>query len=152
MVALVIGAAALAFTRGDASAAMSQPMTSASAAPAPLRQPGHTVLLSTTDQARFTPDSVTVRAGDTVAFVVTNAGPVAHDFVVGDESVQQAHERQMADGALDEMAGAASIELPSATTTTLVYTFDRPGTLLFACHVPGHYADGMVGSITVTSS
>ena len=127
-------------------------MTSASAAPAPLRQPGHTVLLSTTDQLRFTPDSVTVRAGDTVAFVVTNAGPIAHDFVVGDESVQQAHERQMADGASDEMAGGASIELPSATTTTLVYTFGRPGTLLFACHVPGHYAAGMLGSITVTSS
>ncbi len=152
IVALVIGAAALAFTRGDASAAMSQPMTSASAAPGPLRQPDHTVLLSTTDQLRFTSDSVTVHAGDTVAFVVTNAGTVAHDFVIGDESVQQAHERQMAAGASDDMAGGSSIDLPSATTTTLVYTFDRPGTLLFACHVPGHYAAGMLGTITVTSS
>jgi len=31
-----------------------------------------------------------------------------------------------------------------------VYTFKSPGTLLFGCHVAGHYAAGMAGTITVT--
>jgi Cu+-exporting ATPase len=149
-VALVVGAAALAFTRDNASAAMNQPMTSAS--PSAIRQPDRTVLLSTTDQLRFMPDSLNVRAGDTVAFVVTNPGTVAHDFVIGNENAQQAHERQMAVGATDGMLGGSSIEVPAGATATLVYTFDQPGTLLFGCHVPGHYAAGMRGTITVTSS
>ena len=87
-----------------------------------------------------------------MAFVVTNPGSVAHDFVIGDEAVQLAHERQMASGASDDMASGSSIEVPAGTTATLVYTFDQLGTLIFGSHVPGHYADGMRGTITVTSS
>jgi uncharacterized cupredoxin-like copper-binding protein len=30
-----------------------------------------------------------------------------------------------------------------------VYTFDQPGLLEFGCHVSGHYAAGMLGTITV---
>jgi uncharacterized cupredoxin-like copper-binding protein len=84
--------------------------------------------------------------------VVTNPGTVAHDFVIGNENAQQAHERQMAVGATDGMLGGSSIEVPAGATATLVYTFDQPGTLLFGCHVPGHYAAGMRGTISVTSS
>jgi len=109
-------------------------------------------LFSTTDQLRFAPDSLNVRAGETVAFVVSNPGIVGHDFVIGNEAAQQAHERQMAAGAPDDMAGGSSIDVPSGATATLVYTFAQPGTLIFGCHVSGHYAAGMRGTITVTSS
>jgi uncharacterized cupredoxin-like copper-binding protein len=29
-------------------------------------------------------------------------------------------------------------------------TFDEPGNVLFACHQPGHYDGGMVGTITMS--
>jgi uncharacterized cupredoxin-like copper-binding protein len=32
--------------------------------------------------------------------------------------------------------------------TTL--TFDQPGTVLYICHLPGHEAYGMVGTLTIT--
>ena len=37
-------------------------------------------------------------------------------------------------------------------TVQLVYTFDRAGTLEYACHAAGHYAAGMRGTITVSPS
>jgi uncharacterized cupredoxin-like copper-binding protein len=29
------------------------------------------------------------------------------------------------------------------------YTFHTPGVVLFACHLPGHFAYGMVGEVVV---
>jgi len=80
---------------------------------------------------------------------------VPHEFVIGDEAVQAEHEQEMADGEDDEMAEEAmgekpyAVDVPPHETVTLVYTFNEPGTLLYGCHVPGHYAAGMVGTITV---
>jgi uncharacterized cupredoxin-like copper-binding protein len=31
-------------------------------------------------------------------------------------------------------------------------TFDEPGTIRFICHLPGHEAYGMVGTITITGA
>ncbi len=47
--------------------------------------------------------------------------------------------------------GVYAVDVPPGQTVTLVYTFDQPGTLLYGCHVPGHYAAGMRGTITVTA-
>ena len=58
----------------------------------------------------------------------------------------------MADDAAMDEEGEAAVEVAPGETATLVYTFDEPGTLLIGCHVPGHYAAGMKGTITVTAS
>jgi len=34
-------------------------------------------------------------------------------------------------------------------TRSLTYTFDGPGPYAFACHAPGHYEAGMLGTIAV---
>lgn len=44
---------------------------------------------------------------------------------------------------------ADGIGLPAGATKTLTYTFGQPGTLLYGCHVSGHYQAGMKGTITV---
>ena len=49
----------------------------------------------------------------------------------------------------DDHGDEAEVEVAPGETATLVYTFDEPGELLYGCHVPGHYAAGMVGTITV---
>ena len=43
--------------------------------------------------------------------------------------------------------GAASLDI--GETATVDYTFARAGALEFACHLPGHYAYGMRGTVTV---
>jgi len=75
--------------------------------------------------------------------------------VIGNEAVQEEHEDEMTEGedeAMDEMGGRPyAVDVPPHATVTLVYTFDEPGSLIFGCHVAGHYAAGMRGVITVES-
>lgn len=111
-----------------------------------------TVEITALDTLRFEPDSITVGVGETVRFVVTNEGQAVHDFFVGTEEEQMAHEQEMADmGGMGGM-GQGSTEglvLDPGETGELTVTFDEPGERQFACHEPGHYAAGMVGTVSV---
>jgi uncharacterized cupredoxin-like copper-binding protein len=96
--------------------------------------------------SRFQPSHLTVAAGTTVRFVVENRDPIAHELIVGDREVQDLHEtgRGHHHGAVP-----GEISAPSGSVVETTYTFDRPGEILFGCHLPGHYAYGMRGTIRV---
>jgi uncharacterized cupredoxin-like copper-binding protein len=88
--------------------------------------------------------------GVPVTFVVTNAGAIRHEFVLGDAAAQQEHEV-----AMQSMGGTMAADDPDAigvdpgVTKELTWTFTQPGEMLAGCHVPGHYPAGMKGVITV---
>jgi Cu+-exporting ATPase len=147
VVALAVGAAALAFARTDMGPSGAMSMGAAAVVSRPVDR---TITMTTTDALRFAPDVVTVRQGETIQFQINNPGAVPHEFVIGDASEQQAHEREMASGGMGAEPNA--IAVPAGRTVQLVYTFDRAGTLEFACHVAGHYGAGMRGSINITPS
>ncbi|HEX5416079.1 MAG TPA: heavy metal translocating P-type ATPase, partial [Chloroflexota bacterium] len=143
-VALAIGIAALVLVPP---AEMTGTMASNSAKPAAVSR---VIELTTTDQLRFVPDAVNVHTGETVAFKISNQGTLPHEFVIGNAAVQAEHEQEMASGAMSAMDDASyAVAVPAGQTATLVYTFNQPGTLLYGCHVPGHYTSGMRGTITV---
>ncbi len=98
---------------------------------------------------RFAPDMVTVKACTSVRFVLVNADAIDHEFVLGTEEVQQQHEKMMMGGHA-MMQTPASAEVPAGRTVELTYTFDEPGTLIYGCHIPRHYGQGMRGTVTVT--
>ncbi len=147
LVALAIGAAALTFARSQMSS--NSPEMPMGAAAADARPVSRTIQVSTTDTLHFSPDVLSVRAGETVAFEMSNPGALPHEFFLGTAAEQQAHEREMASGA-PMHAEPGQVEVPADTTVRLVYTFDKPGTLEYGCHVPGHYPAGLRGTITVT--
>ena len=93
---------------------------------------------------------------ETIAFVIRNDSALPHEFVIGTEEVQAEHEQEMAEGeeeAMSEMDERPyAVKVPAGETRTLVYTFEETGDLIFGCHVPGHYAAGMKGTITVVQS
>lgn len=96
---------------------------------------------------RFTPDQLEVTAGETIRFVVTNAGAIRHELFIGDEAGQAEHEREMLAGTAHSHGDMIAVE--PGTTGTLDFRFDEPGPLLYGCHEAGHYAAGMFGRITV---
>lgn len=97
------------------------------------------VRIVATGQLSFVPASVTVQRGETIEFVVTSMGPTTHEFKVG-PAADVAADRQ----GIPEIAGIGMME-----TRSLAYTFDGPGPFAFACHEPGHFEAGMVGTIVV---
>jgi len=97
--------------------------------------------------SRFVPDRFEFAAGTTVTFEVTNGDPISHEFIIGDEEVQQVHEEGTE---AHHGAKPGEISIPIGETRTTTYTFDEPGTLLIGCHLPGHWDYGMRGEISVT--
>jgi len=109
---------------------------------------GPSIVVITIHHSRFVPAALRVAPGSTVRFVVHNTDPIEHEFIVGDQATQDRHE--VGTDALHQEPGAVSLA-PEATAET-VYTFPRTGSMLYACHLPGHYAYGMRGTITLTTS
>ena len=97
--------------------------------------------------SRFVPAVITVPVGTAVRFVVDNTDPIAHELIVGDQAVQNSHEKGT-DAVHGEVPGEVSIPPGEVASTT--YEFTEPGDLLMGCHLPGHWTYGMSGTITVT--
>ena len=96
--------------------------------------------------SRFAPPHFVVRRGATVRFVITNVDPIDHEFLLGDERVQQRHETGT-EPAHGSVPGEVSV--PAGMTAGTSYTFSRAGVLLIGCHAPGHYNYGMRGWVLV---
>jgi len=101
------------------------------------------------DTMRFEPSSFEVRSGQTVKFVVTNAGQVRHEFGIGTPDEQRAHaEMMLADPDMKHEDGSV-ITVEPGRTKELIWRFGRAGQYEAACQVPGHYPAGMMAKILV---
>ena len=97
--------------------------------------------------SKFDPGTIAVKAGTTIDFVVVNDDPIAHEFIIGTEAEQLGHEKGKPG---DPHTGPGEASVPANVTVHLSYVFAHAGTLLYACHVPGHYKYGMRGTVQVT--
>ncbi|MCU1462843.1 MAG: hypothetical protein JWO37_2918 [Acidimicrobiales bacterium] len=91
--------------------------------------------------SHFQPDVLALPSGALVRFVVTNNDPIDHELIVGDDATQNRHE--FGTDAHHDAPGEVSV--PSGATRTTEVTV-RTG-FEYACHLPGHYAYGMKGTI-----
>jgi uncharacterized cupredoxin-like copper-binding protein len=106
------------------------------------------VKVALTDAMRFTPDPITVKAGEEVTFVVKNEGVIVHEFFVGTEDEQVDHAAEMAMGGMSHGHDNA-LSLKAGESGSLTMTFAEAGSLLVGCHEPGHYEAGMKATLTV---
>ncbi|HQZ34731.1 MAG TPA: plastocyanin/azurin family copper-binding protein [Ilumatobacteraceae bacterium] len=121
--------------------------------PATQGEANRVVKIQALDTLTFNPATITVAAGETITFAVTNSGALAHDFTLGDAALQVEHEAEMASMSADMMMDMAdepnAFSLPPGATKELTWRFDAAATVIFGCHVPGHYAAGMRGVVEV---
>jgi len=97
--------------------------------------------------SRYEPGEVQVEPGEAVRFVLVNTDPIDHEFIVGDARLQLVHERGTE---AHHPPRPGEITVPAGTTRTTTVTFPTSsGASLFGCHLPGHYAYGMVGTIRI---
>ncbi|MBM3488427.1 MAG: copper-binding protein [Alphaproteobacteria bacterium] len=118
----------------------------------------------------FEPERITVRAGETVRFVVRNAGELLHEFNIATPEDHRARQLEMAMMVEHGMITATAIDhekmkmdhkamgmpdmkhdhansvlVEPGKTAALIWRFTRATTIQFACNIPGHYEAGMVG-------
>jgi len=121
----------------------------------------------------YEPESITVKEGETVRFVVKNAGEFVHEFNIATAEMHKAHAPEMmmmmeqgvlqADKIDREAAKRMqtsmghgmhddpnSVLLEPGKTGEVIWTFPEHAELEFACNVPGHYESGMVGQVKLS--
>lgn len=101
----------------------------------------------TVHYSQFAPAAISVPAGRAVTFVIHNTDPIDHEWIVGDEALHNRH-RTGTEPVHNARPTEVTIDALGERRTTV--TFARPGTLTFICHLPGHEAYGMTGTLTVT--
>ena len=98
--------------------------------------------------SHFLPDAITVPAGRPITFVVVNNDPIDHEWIVGDAAL---HERHRTGTEPVHNARPTEISIDALHERRTTVTFASAGTLTYICHLPGHEAFGMVGTLTVAS-
>ncbi|MNR71299.1 plastocyanin [compost metagenome] len=101
------------------------------------------------DQMRFEPALISVKQGETVRFVVSNAGAMLHEMVLGTVLAHGEHAAQMREHPGMEHDAPNMAHVKPGATGQLVWQFTEPGEFQFACLVPGHYEAGMTGKVVV---
>lgn len=120
----------------------------------------------------YEPESIPVRHGETLRFVIRNEGTLLHEFNIGTPAMHVAHQPHMQmmmdmEALLPDRVNRAVIDASKGTdhdmshddpnaalvepgqSKQLVWTFNTDATLEFACNIPGHYDSGMAGAFTI---
>jgi uncharacterized cupredoxin-like copper-binding protein len=104
-----------------------------------------------TDDMRFTPARVDAKQGETIRFVVKNAGRLKHEFVLGTDSELKAHYTLMKKFPEMTHQEPNQVSLAAGETGEVIWRFSNAGPVPFACLQPGHYDAGMKGRVQVAA-
>ena len=97
----------------------------------------------------FIPDSVRVRKGEQIRFMLRNNGETDHEFVIGTVEDNLKHMKAMEKNPDMEHDDPNAIRLKPKATGEILWQFTKAGTFDFSCLIPGHRPSGMFGTITV---
>lgn len=98
----------------------------------------------------FEPARISFKEGETVRFMITNAGALEHEFVLDTFASNKEHAVLMAKFPEMEHDDPNAIRLAPGESGEIVWTFAKPGEFQYACLIPGHMEAGMHGPVTVT--
>ena len=107
------------------------------------------IKLVMSDDMKFTPSNIDVKRGETIKFVVKNAGKSRHEMIIGSMAELKEHAEMMRKMPGMEHAEPNQVTLDPGKTGALVWQFTKAGTVDFACLQPGHFEAGMMGKVTV---
>ena len=111
--------------------------------------PGSVTVTLQVERSRFEPARLVVRQHSTVTFRIVNHDPIGHELIVGGDEVHARHEAGT-HGQHGAVPGEVSVAPGETATTT--YDFHTPGVVVYACHLPGHFAYGMAGEVVVRAA
>src|SRR5262245_34932271 len=116
------------------------------------RKPARTITITMREEYGrqvYDPDKVQVRRGEQIRFVIHNEGEHVHEFILATTPENLRHAIAMRKNPNMEHADPNGISLAAGKVGELVWKFTKRGTFEFACLIPGHREDGMLGIVTV---
>ena len=108
-----------------------------------------TINVDMSDKMRFSPDTITVKQGETVKFVVKNSGKIMHEFVLGTMKELKEHSEMTKKHPGMEHDEPYMAHVGPGKSETIAWQFTKSGSFNFGCLIPGHFEAGMIGKVTV---
>ena len=107
------------------------------------------VMKETEDGMMFAPNSVHVKKGEQVRFVLKNQGEMDHELVLATRAENDKHAIEMRKNPDMEHDDPNARRVAPGKTADIVWKFSKSGAFDFACLIPGHREAGMHGSVAV---
>jgi uncharacterized cupredoxin-like copper-binding protein len=145
--ALVAAAAAVPLLAGCGSSSNASSPKTTSAAPKTAVAASSGKLTVTTTEYAFSPMAVTAKAGK-LKVTLDNKGKIPHELVVL-KTGGAAGSLPVTSGRVSEATSVGEVSETKAGATKSSTLNLKPGSYVFVCNIPGHYADGMRGTLTV---
>lgn len=117
--------------------------------PGNARKVSRAIQVVMSDDMRFSPANIDVKRGETIRFVVRNAGSIKHEMVIGTMAELKQHAALMRRFPGMEHSDPNMVTLAPGKSGELIWQFTRAGKIDFACLQPGHFEAGMVGAVSV---
>jgi uncharacterized cupredoxin-like copper-binding protein len=111
-------------------------------------QVSRTIVITMVDN-RFKPSEIDVKQGETIKFMLKNAGTKKHEMVIGTPEELDKHAKLMKkfpDMEHPDEPNIATVD--PGKTGELIWQFTEAGTVNFECPLPGH-SKGMRGTVLV---
>jgi uncharacterized cupredoxin-like copper-binding protein len=97
----------------------------------------------------YQPNALEVKRGEQIKFVITNAGLLAHEFILAETADNLKHAalmKQYPDMEHDDPNGKT---VQPGAKAEMLWRFTKTGTFEFSCLISGHREAGMVGTVAV---
>ena len=102
------------------------------------------------DSMRFRHEPLNFKGGETIKFIVTNKGAIAHEFSIGTKGEHMKHGKMMMNNpAMHHGPGGNVLSINPGETKELIWTFEDATQIEAACNIPGHYEAGMHSSVKI---
>jgi uncharacterized cupredoxin-like copper-binding protein len=109
-----------------------------------------TITVEMSDNMRYSPSEIQAKRGETIRFIVKNAGQVKHEMSLGTQKELLEHLEQMKKFPDMEHDEPSKVTLAPGKQGEIIWQFTKAGTVNFACLMPGHYEAGMKGAVKVS--
>ena len=97
----------------------------------------------------YQPNAIEVKRGEQIKFIITNAGLLAHEFILASTADNLKHAELMKKYPDMEHDDPNGKTVRPGAKAEILWRFTKTGTFEFSCLIPGHREAGMVGTVTV---
>lgn len=137
-------------TAGAGSAGHAHSMASLAGMPGEEANVSRIIIVTADDSMQFTHEPFNIKDGETIKFVVTNKGAIAHEFAIGTKDEHTEHgQMMMANPNMHHGPGGNAITIKPGETLALIWAFENAWQVEVACNIPGHYQAGMHSPVNI---
>src|SRR5215471_15797780 len=109
----------------------------------------HIIMREDGNKMLYVPDTIEVKKGEQIRFVIDNEGLFNHEFVLGTEQGIRSHAAEMKKHPHMQHHDAHSLQVAMYDRGELRWRFTKAGRFVYACLIPGHLERGMRGTVVV---